>query len=210
MAVGWVGHVQNWAKMAKMYSAWCRSLRMYLIKFSSFPSFLFVFTILHGFHVHEEKVIKNKQKAKNFKIIEHRIAFKLHESPNILIYITKGSWYINLQPINNWSNWWNTIIFMIIEQLSALFAYIFHTFLWNNRKEMITWNKIDITQVGFNSRYRLHCDSNLRVSRTKFENFRWQFGKDINFITFGKFGTSCSQKLCNKILTTSQFNHICS
>ena len=50
----------------------------------------------------------------------------------------------------------------------------------------------------------------------KIENLRRQSGEDINFITFGKFvitlvqqqEKTCSQKLCNKTLTTNQFIHI--
>ena len=36
---------------------------------------------------------------------------------------------------------------------------------------------------------------NLRVSRTKIENLKWQIGGDIIPLTFGKFVTSLVQKL---------------
>ena len=51
------------------------------------------------------------------------------------------------------------------------------------------------SQVGFNSRYWLHCHSNFMFSTTKIENLKWQFSGVINFITFGKFVTSLVQKL---------------
>ena len=58
-----------------------------------------------------------------------------------------------------------------------------------------------VAEVGFNSRYWLHCQRlylpflNLRVSRTKIENLRWQFGEEINCVIFGKFVTSLVQTL---------------
>ena len=56
------------------------------------------------------------------------------------------------------------------------------------------------TQVGFNSRCWLHCHSHLRVSRTKIEKLRLQFGEDINFITFRKFVTLLVQQPKNKYI----------
>ena len=60
--------------------------------------------------------------------------------------------------------------------------------------------------VGFNSRYWLHCHSNLRVSRTNTVNLRWQFGEDINVITFGRFVTllvpQCKKKCVHKNCVT--------
>ena len=53
-------------------------------------------------------------------------------------------------------------------------------------------------KVGFNSRYWLHCHSNLRVSRTKIEDLRGQFGEDIKYITFRKFVTLLVQQLKKK------------
>ena len=44
-----------------------------------------------------------------------------------------------------------------------------------------------IPQVGFNSRYWLHCHSNLRISRTEIENLKWKIRRDINRATFRKF-----------------------
>ena len=70
------------------------------------------------------------------------------------------------------------------------------------------------SQVGFNSWYWLHCHSSSRVSRTTIKNLRWQLGGEIIRVTFGKFVTSnnlrkiSTQKLCNRILTTTQFIHI--
>ena len=57
------------------------------------------------------------------------------------------------------------------------------------------------TQVGFNSRYWLHCHSNWRVSVTTIENLRWQLGKDIKFITLGKFVTLLVKNLRKNVLT---------
>ena len=64
-------------------------------------------------------------------------------------------------------------------------------------------------QVGFYSRYSLHCRwlyiyhpffLNLRVSRAKFENLRWQVRGDIIQVTFEKSVTSLVQN--SKILGT--------
>ena len=55
-----------------------------------------------------------------------------------------------------------------------------------------------IAQVGFNSKYWLHCYSSFRVTRPKIENLRWQFGDDIDFITYRTFVTSLVQKLKKK------------
>ena len=52
-----------------------------------------------------------------------------------------------------------------------------------------------ITQVGFNSRYLLHCHSSSRVSRTKIENLKWRISGDIIQLSFRKFVTSQVQKL---------------
>ena len=52
----------------------------------------------------------------------------------------------------------------------------------------VTYNSV--TQVGFNSRYWLHCHSNSKVSRTKIENLKSQISGDIIPLTFGKFVTS--------------------
>ena len=52
-----------------------------------------------------------------------------------------------------------------------------------------------IPQVAFNSRYWLHCHSNLRISRTEIENLKWQIGRDINHVAFGKLITLLVQKL---------------
>ena len=51
------------------------------------------------------------------------------------------------------------------------------------------------SQIGFNSRYRVHCHSNFMCSITKIENLKRQFNEDINFITLRKFVTSLVQKL---------------
>ena len=76
-----------------------------------------------------------------------------------------------------------------------------HVLLGNFKR----WRKVylrlllrPIAQIGFNSRYWLYCNSNLRVSRTKIKNLRWQVSEDINFITCGKFVTSLVQKLKKK------------
>ena len=53
-------------------------------------------------------------------------------------------------------------------------------------------------QIGFKLRYWLHCHSNLRVSRAKIENLRWQFGGDIIRVTFKQFVTSLVQQLKKK------------
>ena len=49
-------------------------------------------------------------------------------------------------------------------------------------------------QVRFNSKYWLHCHSNVIVYRTKSESLRWQVGEDIHFITFEKYVTSLVKK----------------
>ena len=46
-----------------------------------------------------------------------------------------------------------------------------------------------LTYVRFNSRYWLHCHSNLMVSRTKILNLKWQIRRHINHISREKFVT---------------------
>ena len=68
-----------------------------------------------------------------------------------------------------------------------------------------------LAQDGFTSRYWLHCQwlSSLflefHVLITKIKNLKWQFGENINFVTFGKF-----IKLWVKVLTTNQFVYLIS
>ena len=61
--------------------------------------------------------------------------------------------------------------------------------------------------LRFNTRYWIHCHSNLKVSRTKIENLKWQIMRDINCVTFEKFATSLIQKLkiLGKKLIWSQY-----
>ena len=56
------------------------------------------------------------------------------------------------------------------------------------------------SRIQFN--YWLHCQwlyhpffLNLSVSRTKIDNLKWQIGRKINHVTFGKFATSLVQNL---------------
>ena len=70
-----------------------------------------------------------------------------------------------------------------------------------NIRFSVTWSARS-RQVGFNSRYWLHCQwlyrpffLNLRVSRTKIENLKRQSGRDFNKVIFRKFVTSLVQKL---------------
>ena len=70
-------------------------------------------------------------------------------------------------------------------------AFTFGLFLSVNNHDLVTYGPhASYSQVGFNSRYWLHCHSNVRVSRTKIENLRWE---DIKFITFRK---KCVHKNC--------------
>ena len=65
----------------------------------------------------------------------------------------------------------------------------------NSKVKYFPENSSSCAQVGFNSRYWLHCHSNSRVSRTKIENLKWRIGGDIISLTFGKFVRSQVQKL---------------
>ena len=116
--------------------------------------------------------------------------------PN-MYFIKKILWKngqnIMVKQVSNW--------FVSVVNITTLVMLCFSCSLWQKLILLVPYKtestilNVTIAQVRFNSRYWLHCHLNLRVSGTKIENLRWQFGEDINFITFRKFLTLLAQQL---------------
>ena len=97
--------------------------------------------------------------------------------------------------------WNNLLIYHLIPFLSQAKSYQFEIWRSTDVMKRLNWSVITFfadSQVGFNSRYWLHSHLNLRVYGAKIENLRWEFGEDINFITFQKSVTSLVQQLKKK------------
>ena len=84
-----------------------------------------------------------------------------------------------------------------------------HTYAATNSLELETKQNAcwplacQLSQVGFNSWYWLHCHSSLRVSSTIIENLRWQPSGEIIQVTFGKSSTLLVQQLKKKLVHKS-------